>query len=142
MGSHTGRRAAAAAGARRAPAGAWRGAHQRAPHARVQATYTVTVAGTHSVFVMAGGHQVAGSPFVAQAAPGPVAAPACRLFGPGLSAVALGRDMRLFLELADAFGNAVAPPARPKAAGIQARPCVAPRRRPPHERIVSLCIPV
>ena len=88
----------------------------------MQATYTVTVAGSHSVFVMAAGRQVAGSPFHAEAAPGDVAAPACRLFGPGLTAVALGRDTRLFLELADAFGNAVPPPARPEALGVQARP--------------------
>ncbi|KAK9845317.1 hypothetical protein WJX81_003385 [Elliptochloris bilobata] len=84
-----------------------------------RATYTVTMAGSHSVFVMAAGRQLAGSPFRAEAAPGDVAAPACRLFGPGLAAVALGRDTRLFLELADAFGNAVAPPARPEAASIQ-----------------------
>jgi hypothetical protein len=119
---------AQAPGAR--PLGARRGVHHRA-RSRAQATYTVTVAGAHSVFVMAGGHQVAGSPFVARAAPGAVAAPACRLFGPGLAAVALGRDSRLFLELADAFGNAVAPPARPEAAGIQARPRAALRRRCP-----------
>ena len=81
----------------------------------------MTVAGSHSVFVMAAGRQVAGSPFQAEAAPGDVAAPACRLFGPGLAAVALGRDTRLFLELADAFGNAVPAPARPEALGVQAR---------------------
>ena len=86
-----------------------------------QATYTVTVAGSHSVFVMAAGRQVAGSPFQAEAAPGDMAAAACRLFGPGLAAVALGRDTRLFLELADAFGNAVPAPARPEALGVQAR---------------------
>lgn len=85
-----------------------------------QATYTVTVAGSHSIFVMSAGRQVAGSPFQAEAEPGDVAAPSCRLFGPGLAAVALGRDTRLFVELADAFGNAVEPPARPEAAGVQA----------------------
>ena len=30
-----------------------------------------------------------------------------RLFGPGLSAIQLGRDMRIFVALADAFGNAI-----------------------------------
>ena len=31
----------------------------------------------------------------------------CRLFGPGLQAVQLGRESQLFCELADAFGNRV-----------------------------------
>ena len=72
-----------------------------------QAAYTVSTAGAHEVVVLAGGRPVPGSPFRAEVSPGQVSAGACQLSGPGLSAIQLGRDMRLFVALADAFGNAV-----------------------------------
>lgn len=72
-----------------------------------QAAYIVSTAGAHEVVVLAGGKPVPGSPFRAEVSPGQVSAGACQLSGPGLSAIQLGRDMRLFVALADAFGNAV-----------------------------------
>lgn len=57
--------------------------------------------------MLAGGRPVPGSPFRAEVSPGQVSAGACQLSGPGLSAIQLGRDMRVFVALADAFGNAI-----------------------------------
>ena len=76
-------------------------------HFILQAAYTVSSAGPHEVTVLAGGRPVPGSPFLAEVSPGQVSAGACRLFGPGLAAIQLGRDMRIFIALADAFGNAI-----------------------------------
>jgi hypothetical protein len=76
-------------------------------HFILQAAYTVSSAGPHELTVLAGGRPVPGSPFLAEVSPGQVSAGACRLFGPGLAAIQLGRDMRIFVALADAFGNAI-----------------------------------
>ncbi|CAL8470627.1 g10169 [Coccomyxa elongata] len=78
-----------------------------AGRALYKAAYTVSTAGAHEVVVLAGGKPVPGSPFRAEVSPGQVSAGACQLSGPGLSAIQLGRDMRVFVALADAFGNAI-----------------------------------
>jgi hypothetical protein len=77
-----------------------------------QVTFTVSTAGLHDLSVLANGRPVRGSPFRIEVQPGRVVPGSCRLYGPGLAAVRLGRDMRIFVQLADAFGNVVTEPGR------------------------------
>lgn len=79
----------------------------------------MSTAGPHEVTVLAGGAPVPGSPFRVEVRPGQVAPGACQLFGPGLSAIQLGRDMRIFVALADAFGNAISDPESIDAAKVK-----------------------
>lgn len=53
------------------------------------------------------GEHVRGSPFLCQVEAGAVDPASSRVFGPGLSAVQLGRDSQIFIELSDQFGNRV-----------------------------------
>ena len=85
----------------------------------LQAAYMVTTAGQHDVTVLAGGRPVAGSPFALDVAPGQIRAGSCRLTGPGMRSVQLGREMRLAVTLADSFGNAIADPGALDAHDVQ-----------------------
>lgn len=85
----------------------------------MQVTFTISTAGPHEITVLAGSCPVAGSPFRVEVSPGPVAASSCRLYGPGLSAVQLGRDMRMFVQLADAFGNTITDPNRLQGSNVK-----------------------
>ena len=87
----------------------------------VQAAYMVTTAGQHRITVLAGGKPAAGSPFVLDVAPGQIRAGSCRLTGPGMHSVQLGREMRLAVRLADSFGNAIADPGALEAHDVQVR---------------------
>lgn len=79
----------------------------------------VTTAGQHEIRVLAGGKPVAGSPFALDVTPGQIRAGSCRLTGPGMHSVQLGREMRLAVHLADSFGNAIAAPGALEAHNIQ-----------------------
>ena len=85
----------------------------------LQAAYMVTSAGQHEITVLAGGKPVAGSPFTLNVAPGQTRAGSCRLTGPGMHSVQLGREMRLAVHLADSFGNAIADPGALEAHHVQ-----------------------
>lgn len=86
-------------------------------------TFTISTAGPHEITVLAGSRPVTGSPFRVEVSPGPVAAAGCRFYGPGLSAVQLGRDMRMFVQLADAFGNIITDTERLEGSNVEVLPC-------------------
>ena len=79
----------------------------------------VTTAGQHEIRVLAGGKPVAGSPFALDVTPGQIRAGSCKLTGPGMHSVQLGREMRLAVHLADSFGNAIADPGALDAHNVQ-----------------------
>ena len=79
----------------------------------------VTSAGQHEITVLAAGKPVAGSPFTLDVAPGQIRAGSCRLTGPGMHSVQLGREMRLAVHLADSFRNAIADPGALEAHNVQ-----------------------
>lgn len=64
---------------------------------------------------------MAGSPFALDVAPGQIHAGSCRLSGPGMHSVQLGREMQLSVHLADSFGNAIAAPGALEAHDVQVR---------------------